>query len=76
MTVFFGTSTLASIIWGEIAGMAGVPAALYVAATGALLAIPVTWRWKLQTAAGLDLSPSLSWPAPIVTGKSKTIRAQ
>ena len=69
MTVFFGTSTLASIIWGEIAGMAGVPAALYVAATGALLAIPVTWRWKLQTAAGLDLSPSLSWPAPIVTGK-------
>lgn len=69
MTVFFGTSTLGSLIWGEVATVAGVPAALYVAAAGALLAIPVTWRWKLQTAAGLDLSPSLSWPAPIVTGK-------
>jgi len=30
------------------------------------VAIPATWRWKLQTGAGLDLTPSMHWPAPIV----------
>jgi hypothetical protein len=29
--------------------------------------IPLTWRWKLQTGAGLDLTPSMHWPAPITT---------
>jgi hypothetical protein len=46
--------------------MAGLPAAHFMAAAGALLAIPLTWRWKLQTAAGLDLTPSMHWPEPIV----------
>jgi MFS family permease len=68
MTVFFGTTTLGSAIWGEVASAAGLPAAHFVAAAGALLAIPLTWRWKLQTALGVDLTPSMSWPAPIVTG--------
>jgi len=68
MTVFFGATTLGSAIWGEVASMAGLPAAHFVAAAGALLAIPLTWRWKLQTAQGMDLTPSMSWPAPIVTG--------
>ena len=30
-----------------------------------MLAIPLTWRWKLQTGAGVDLTPSMHWPAPI-----------
>ena len=68
MTVFFGTTTLGSAIWGEVASVAGLPTAHFVAAAGALLAIPLTWRWKLQTAQGMDLTPSMSWPAPIVTG--------
>jgi MFS family permease len=69
MTVFFGITTLGSAIWGEVASVAGLPAAHFVAAAGALLAIPLTWRWKLQTAQGMDLTPSMSWPAPIVTGQ-------
>ncbi len=68
MTVFFGITTLGSAIWGEVASVAGLPAAHFVAAAGALLAIPLTWRWKLQTAQGMDFTPSMSWPAPIVTG--------
>jgi MFS family permease len=63
---FFGCLALGSAIWGQVAGMAGLPAAHLVAAAGALLAIPLTWRWKLQTAAGLDLTPSMHWPEPIV----------
>jgi hypothetical protein len=32
-----------------------------------LAAIPLTWRWKLQTGEALDLTPSTQWPAPVVT---------
>ena len=67
VTIFFGAISLGSAIWGQVAGMAGLPATHYIAAAGALMAIPLTWRWKLQTGAGIDLTPSMHWPAPIVT---------
>jgi MFS family permease len=66
VTVFFGAMTLGSAIWGQLARMGGAPLAHWVAAAGALVCIPLTWRWKLQTGAGVDLSPSMHWPAPIV----------
>ena len=67
VTTFFGALSLGSAIWGQIAGMAGLPAAHFIAAAGALAAIPLTWRWKLQTGAGIDLTPSMHWPAPVVS---------
>jgi MFS family permease len=67
VTTFFGAISLGSAIWGQIAGMAGLPAAHFMAAAGALAAIPLTWRWKLQTGAGIDLTPSMHWPAPVVS---------
>jgi predicted MFS family arabinose efflux permease len=66
-TVFFGCLTLGSAVWGEVAEWVGLPIAHFLAAAGAVAAIPVTWRWKLQTGAGVDLSPSMHWPAPIAT---------
>jgi len=65
VTVFFGAMTLGSAIWGHVAGLAGLPAAHFIAAAGALVAIPLTWRWKLQTGAKIDLMPSLHWPVPL-----------
>jgi MFS family permease len=67
VTVFFGAMTLGSAAWGQVASMIGLPGAHFVAAAGALLAIPLTWRWKLQTGAGIDLTPSMHWPAPVIT---------
>jgi MFS family permease len=67
VTTFFGALSLGSAIWGQLAAMLGLPAAHFLAAAGALLAIPLMWRWKLQTAAGIDLTPSMHWPVPIVT---------
>jgi MFS family permease len=64
-TAFFGAMTLGSAVWGQIAAKAGLPAAHFIAAAGALIAIPLTWRWKLQSGAGLDLTPSMHWPAPL-----------
>jgi quinol monooxygenase YgiN len=66
VTVFFGALTLGSALWGEVAALVGLPIAHMVAAAGALLAIPLTWRAKLQTGAKLDLTPSMHWPAPVV----------
>ncbi len=51
LTVIFGATTFSSAVWGKIAALAGLPAAQFMAAIGAILAIPLTWRWKLQTGA-------------------------
>jgi MFS family permease len=67
VTVMFGALTVGSALWGEIAAVAGLPAALIVAAIGASIAIPLTWRWKLQTGVNVDLSPSMHWPDPVTT---------
>jgi MFS family permease len=69
VTVMFGALSFGSALWGEVASLGGLPIALYAAALGAVLAIPLTWRWKLQSAATLDLTPSMHWPEPITTGE-------
>lgn len=66
LTAIFGAMTAGSAIWGQIAGTAGLPAAHFVAAVGILLGIPLTWRWKIQTGAEADLSPSMHWSTPSV----------
>jgi MFS family permease len=67
VVVFFGSMTVGSVVWGAIAGKAGLPVTHFLAAAGAILAIPATWHWKLQTGEGLDLTPSMHWPEPIVS---------
>jgi MFS family permease len=67
ITVMFGALTLGSALWGEIATVAGLPLAHFASAAGMLLAIPLSWRCKLQRGATFDLTPSMSWPAPVVS---------
>jgi MFS family permease len=67
VTVFFGALTLGSVIWGQVASIVGLPLAHLLAAAGAIAAVPLTWRWKLQTGAEADLTPSMHWPAPIAS---------
>jgi len=74
VTVFFGSMTLGSVVWGEVADLAGLPLTHFIAALGALAAIPLTRRWKLQTGAGVDLTPSMHWPVPVVTHQIESDR--
>jgi len=67
VTVMFGALSIGSAIWGELAAMVGLTAALLIAAVGAIIAIPLTRAWKVQTGAVEDLSPSMHWPSPITT---------
>ena len=64
-TVFFGCLALGSAAWGEAAEFVGLPVTLFLAAAGAVAAIVLTSQWKLQTGAGIDLTPSMQWPAPV-----------
>ncbi len=64
LTVIFGAMTVGSAAWGQIAGRVGLGEALLLAAAGVLLAIPLSWPWKLQDGEALDLSPSLHWKPP------------
>jgi predicted MFS family arabinose efflux permease len=67
VTVFFGAMAAGSAIWGQAASMVDLQAAQFIAAAGAVAAIPLTWRWELGTGTGVDLTPSMHWPEPIVT---------
>ncbi|MFZ1018799.1 MAG: MFS transporter [Candidatus Cybelea sp.] len=67
MTVMFGSLTLGSALWGQLATLTSLQTALFIAAAAMLVGIPLTWRWKLQTGERLDLTPSTQWPAPVVT---------
>ena len=65
--VLFGGMTVGSGLWGQVAAMIDLPGAHFAAAAGALAAIPLLWRWKLQTGVGVDLMPSMHWPTPILS---------
>jgi MFS family permease len=74
LTVMFGSLTLGSAIWGKVAALTSLPVAHGVAAAGALFAAVFLGRWKLQTAADVDLTPSMHWPEPALLVDVETER--
>jgi MFS family permease len=68
VTVFFGTMSIGSALWGWVAERFGLAPAHYIAAVGALGAIALCRRWQLQTGPAADLTPSMHWPEPILHG--------
>jgi MFS family permease len=70
----FGSMSAGSAMWGQTAGWLGLPAAHLIAATALLIAVPLLWPWKLQTGAEVDMSPSLHWPAPVISGDAAADR--
>ena len=66
-TAQFAGLAVGSIFWGQAAQVIGLPAVHIVAAIALVASIPLLRRWKLQTAAGLDLAPSMHWPAPLLS---------
>lgn len=64
---FFGSMAVGSYFWGQAAHWLGIPTALFIAAAGALVGLPLARRWRLLQGIGLDLSPSVRWPQPVPT---------
>jgi MFS family permease len=57
LTVFFGSMTVGSAMWGKTASVLGVSATLLIAAVGMMLATFSALRWRLNATPGLDLGP-------------------
>lgn len=64
LTAYFGAMTVGSALWGAVASRGGIPFALNVAAVATAVGLALTYRWKLETGAALDLAPSMHWRAP------------
>ena len=67
MMSFMGSMALGSMVWGKVADLSNMSTALLLAAAGALAGIALTKRWKLGGMETLDLSPSMHWPAPVLS---------
>jgi len=63
---FMGAMAMGSLVWGKIAELFSISQSLQIASVGAVIAIVLTWRWKLDGAEGVDLTPSMHWPPLIV----------
>ena len=66
VVVFMGGMAIGSILWGQVATRIGIPAALTTAALAMLVAIGLTWKFKLGPHEALDFRPSMDWPAPLL----------
>ena len=66
MAIFMGSMAFGSIVWGKIAEVSSIPQSLMIAATGAVITVALTWRWRIGGIEQVDLSPSMHWPTPIV----------
>lgn len=66
LTVFFGSLSLGSTLWGTLATTLSLSLALQISAGIMVLATLLTYRVSLDSNQEDDLSPSMHWPAPIV----------
>ena len=66
-TAQFAGLAVGSIVWGQAAQMIGLPAVHIIAAIALVASVPLLQHWRLQTAAGLDLAPSMHWPTPLLS---------
>lgn len=66
MVIFMGGMAGGSVLWGQVATLVGMPQALIAAAIGALVGVVLTWPIRIGGHEGMDLVPSMHWPAPLV----------
>jgi MFS family permease len=59
LTVFYGSMTAGSAIWGQTAAELGTPTALILASIGMVLSCTTALRWRLGMSPDLDLTPSV-----------------
>ena len=68
LMVFFGSMSLGSIVWGQVATATSIQIALLIAAVGLLVGVWATRKFTVGQAEGMDLSASNAWPeAPALT---------
>jgi MFS family permease len=69
LLIFFGGMAGGSALWGFIAEHVGLSPALLGSGAGLVAGLAVVPRFPLRMGEGLDLTPSMHWPAPQVAGE-------
>jgi len=67
LTVFFGSMSLGSLVWGQVASITGIPTALITAAILQLVVLALVFKVPLTSVGSLDLTPSAHWPTPVLS---------
>ncbi|MEM1389328.1 MAG: MFS transporter [Pseudomonadota bacterium] len=62
LMVFFGSMSLGSVVWGQVATLTSLQVALVAAAVGLVLGLLVTRGFPVGQAEGADLSAASHWP--------------
>lgn len=70
LTVFFGSMTAGSLLWGQVAALTSIPTALMIAGTTGLLLLPIARRAPLAKGDGSALAPSMHWPEPVLASET------
>lgn len=76
LMVFFGSMAFGSALWGQVASLTSTTVALLIAAAGLLLGLALTRRLTLGQGEGIDLTPSMHWPAPDVALDTEGLKAR
>lgn len=63
-----------SLLWGAVAAGWSVPAALLIAAAGALMGVAATWRFSLGGKDAIDGTMPVAWPEPQTHGEIEADR--
>jgi MFS family permease len=71
---FQGGMAAGSALWGYVAVHAGIPVALTAAAAGLVVGLATIAAYRLPKVEAVDLSPSLHWPAPVVSAELEAER--
>ena len=66
LLTFFGSMAIGSLAWGALADALTMSPVILVAAVVAVVGVAANRRLSLATAEGIDLAPSLHWPAPVI----------
>jgi len=71
LLVFTGGLAGGSALWGFVAGRLGISNALLIAASGLMIGLLFTWRYRLVGKKNLSLAPSNHWPEPVMRIESE-----
>ncbi|MEO3358310.1 MULTISPECIES: MFS transporter [Acinetobacter] len=66
VTFFFGSMSLGSLIWGQLASITSIQTSLLTASICLCLVLPISRFFNLAKGQELNLAPSSHWPAPLV----------
>lgn len=73
LMVFFGSMSIGSALWGQVATHTSTSVALITAACGLIFGLLLTRKLKLGQGETMDLSPSMHWPAPEIALETQNL---